>query len=88
MPAKDLWAGYMPKIKEFEAWAKKQKTFRFYQASLLFMFEGEATNVADAKLSVSYVDFAHCFNSLGESDENLSKAVTSLIGIIEKAVGL
>lgn len=88
VPAKDLWAGYMPKIKEFEAWAKNQTTFRFYQASLLFMYEGEATSVADAKLSVSYVDFAHCFNALGESDENLSKAVTSLVGIIEKAVGL
>lgn len=37
------------------------------------MYEGEASKIEDAHVRVSYVDFAHCFQSLGEHDENLSK---------------
>ncbi|KAG1662678.1 hypothetical protein FOA52_014604 [Chlamydomonas sp. UWO 241] len=88
--AKDLWGhaalGALAPIRAFTAWAHKQTSFRFYQASLLIMYEGEATKIEDAHVRVSYVDFAHCFQSLGQNDENLSTACDSLVTIINTAI--
>jgi len=88
--AKDLWThptlGALRPIRKFGEWAHKQRSFQFYQASLLVTYEGEATSIEDARVRVSYVDFAHCFRALGKPDDNLAEAVDSLIKIIEAAV--
>ncbi|EGG24006.1 hypothetical protein DFA_06144 [Cavenderia fasciculata] len=38
---------------------EQQQCYKFYGGSLLFIYDGQSTNAADAKLNIRMVDFAH-----------------------------
>eukprot|EP00798_Chlamydomonas_sp_ICE-L_P031555 gene31555-6741_t len=91
IPAKDLYlseGGFVSQLKKLEAWAAKQVSFQFYQASVLLVYEGTAPDAASAKMTIRMVDFAHTFMASppAPGDPSLYKAITSLIDVIEKSV--
>lgn len=79
--------GLLARLREFEAWAQQQRSFQFFQASVLFMYEGEAETMQQAKARVAFVDFAHTFQTVdGARDENLVASLASLVKILEQVV--
>lgn len=83
----DSQYGLLARLREFEAWAQQQRSFQFFQASVLFMYEGEAETMQQAKARVAFVDFAHTFQTVdGARDENLVASLASLVKILEQVV--
>ena len=76
-----------PHICHHQDWARSQRSFQFYQSSVLLMYDGAAPDISQAGVRVALVDFAHTFRTLaGAHDDNLLKALGSLIGIVEGVV--
>lgn len=91
IPAEALYGSgensFVSQLKRLEAWAQRQTSFQFYQASVLLVYEGTAEGIEDAKLTVKLVDFAHTFGACAGAnpgDPSFLKGLQSLISIIEK----
>jgi 1D-myo-inositol-tetrakisphosphate 5-kinase/inositol-polyphosphate multikinase len=82
----DAEFGVLAQLRKLQQWVHSQTSVQMYQASVLLMYEGDCTCVADANVRVAVVDFAHTFQSLGQKDENWIKALDNLIAIVEKVV--
>ena len=63
-------AGVVAQLRSLEAWFRRQREFQFYSASVLILYEGDATGSEDAYVRVRLVDFAHTFRVGGETRED------------------
>ena len=79
--------GVLPQLRQLLEWARGQTSFQFFQSSVLILYDGGADSVAAAGVRVALVDFAHTFRTLGGArDENLAKALSAMIAMIEGVV--
>lgn len=81
--------GALQLLRRFESWAQRQSSFQFFQASVLIIYEGQATDMRQAGLRVAFIDFAHTFQTVGGArDENLVASLASLISILERVAAV
>ena len=71
--------GAIRQLRELREWAWSQRSFQFFQSSILIIYEGDARSTDEARVQVRFIDFAHCFRSNDERDDNLLRAIDSLI---------
>lgn len=76
--------GVLSQLRKVRAWFEAQRSMQFFQASLLFTYEGTARSAAEANVQVHMIDFAHTFPSIGHRDDNVLLGLLSLISILEK----
>ena len=62
----DLIAPMISQLQQFRDWFEQNETLKLFATSLLIVYEGDRS-VADCKLEIRLVDFAHTY-SLGPSD--------------------
>jgi hypothetical protein len=53
--------GAVAQLRSLLSWFHVQQEFHFYSASVLLLYEGDATDAAEANVRVRLVDFAHTF---------------------------
>ena len=71
-------SGLLRKIESLGEWCERQRSFQFYSASLLILYEGCATTSEDLKLELKLIDFAHALGANGEKDDNFISGLSSL----------
>mmetsp|Transcript_27851 Transcript_27851/g.51522 ORF Transcript_27851/g.51522 Transcript_27851/m.51522 type:complete len:285 (-) Transcript_27851:237-1091(-) len=69
----------IPKLESLSAWFKTQRSLQFFAASVLIIYEGEATSADEARVKIRFVDFAHTFQSKGHPDANVGLAIESMV---------
>ncbi|KAJ9523894.1 hypothetical protein QJQ45_020081 [Haematococcus lacustris] len=82
-----VWAPASPaivRLQQLLAWLEQQTSFCFFQASLLFTYEGTATSLDTANLQVHFIDFAHTFPTPRTPDLNVLTALQSLLALLAK----
>ncbi|KAL6752441.1 hypothetical protein V8C86DRAFT_2753684 [Haematococcus lacustris] len=82
-----VWAPSSPaivRLQQLLAWLEQQTSFCFFQASLLFTYEGTATSLDTANLQVHFIDFAHTFPTPRTPDLNVLTALQSLLALLAK----
>ena len=77
------------KLNEIKLWFEKQRTYHFYAASILVIYESDLENISmDEQKTIEQIkhlvrvklaDFAHVFPSNNQRDENFLFAIISLI---------
>lgn len=77
--------GAIAQLKSLEEWFESQRSFLFYAASVLIVYEGTATTAEEAKIAVRLIDFAHTFHADGKKDENFLEGLKSFISCVEKS---
>jgi 1D-myo-inositol-tetrakisphosphate 5-kinase/inositol-polyphosphate multikinase len=72
--------GAVAQLEDLAAWFRLQREFRFYSASVLILYEGDASDAGGAAVRVRLVDFAHTFQTdeRGKGDDNFLAGLLSL----------
>lgn len=84
---KDIFGGpdgAVAKIRALQAWFESQRSLLFFAASILVIYEGTATSVEEAKVTIRFIDFAHTFPAKGQRDDNVLAGVKSLADLMER----
>jgi len=76
--------GLQQQLESLEQWAGEQKHFHFYSASVLILYEGDATCPEDINVNVKIIDFAHTMEACGKKDKNFVSGLASFRANLDK----
>ena len=87
---------FINRLKKIQDWFSVQRSYHFYAASLLFVYEGDLKTVQiqnehpglsyESLVDVRMIDFTHVFPADGHKDENFLIGVTKLLEQFEAAL--